>query len=61
MAEQNKTPAAPKAADTATKVDHEVVTNFEVVDNTSAPVAVEAPVEAEEVELLDGFVQVNYK
>jgi hypothetical protein len=53
------TPVAEAAPVEAT-VTTEVETNFIVEDNTTAPSAEERPVEVQEVELMNGFTQVNY-
>lgn len=54
--------AAPVATAPAPKPEFVVETNveFTVEDNTADAVVAEAEVVAEEVPLMDGFVQVNY-
>lgn len=50
-----KNAETPKGTEVVTRTD------MEIVDNTDVTVAPEAPVETEEVEILNGLVQVNYK
>lgn len=60
---KNEAPATEQEAAAPASAVAKVVTNntFQVVDNTDAKAEPEAPVESESVELLAGFVQVNYR
>jgi len=50
-----KPAAAPKDTEVVTRTD------MEIVDNTDIQVTEEVSVETEEVEILNGLVQINYK
>lgn len=56
MAAKNpETPEVSKGTEVVTRTD------MEIVDNTDVVVVEDVAVEAEEVEILNGLVQVNYK
>ncbi|EQB10416.1 hypothetical protein [Novosphingobium lindaniclasticum] len=54
---------ATKTPPAETPKGTEVLSNdtMQIVDNTDVQVVEEAPVETEEVEILGGLVQINYK